>query len=144
VDYVLAHTERGECQCGKCFDKGTHPDPEGHTVDLGFFKVAAKDNPDKAEFLRLTKEHQGEFGDCNPVDGKDHSYLELGGWIGSQGVAVQYMGLGALLGIFHTLSPAMLGIKPDDPLYQEMLGMGFLSVQAITAEIKVEHHASTV
>ena len=41
IDYVLKHTERGECNCGQCLDRGDKPDPVGHTVDLGFFKVAA-------------------------------------------------------------------------------------------------------
>lgn len=130
VDYVLRHTERGECKCGQCLDRGDNPDPDGHTVDLGFFKVAAKDNPDKETFLRLTSEHLGEFGHCDPFDGSEHNYMELGGWIGDQGIAMQYMGLGVLLGIFNLLSPAMLGITSDDPMFKQMLGAGFLSIQA--------------
>lgn len=130
VDYTLSHTVRGECNCGKCIDRGDKSDPDGHTVDIGFFKVAAKDNPDKETFLRLTKEHHGEFGECDPMDGGEHNYMELGGWIGDQGIAMQYMGLGVLLGTFKLLSPAMLGLTSDDPMFKQMLGMGMLSIQA--------------
>lgn len=131
VEYVIAHTERGECNCSQCADRGTKSDPDGHTVDLGFFKVAAKDNPDKETFLRLTEEHRGEFGDCNPLDGGEHNYMELGGWIGDQGLTMQYMGLGVSLGIFNLLSPAILGIKSDDPLFMQMLSGGLLAIHVI-------------
>jgi hypothetical protein len=129
IEYVLKHTERGECNCGQCSDRGDKPDPDGHTVDLGFFKVAAKDNPNDGTFISLTRKHQGEFGDCNPLDGCEHSYIELGGWIGDQGLAMQYMGLGVLLGVFKLLPPAILGIPSDDPVFKQMLGAGFLSIQ---------------
>lgn len=135
IDYVLKHTERGECNCGQCLDRGDKPDPVGHTVDLGFFKVAAKDNPDKETFLELTQKHRGEFGDCDPMDGGEHNYMELGGWIGDQGIAMQYMGLGVLLGVFNLLSPAMLGLTPDDPMFKQMLGMGMLSIQVVKMPI---------
>lgn len=130
ADYVINHIERGECNCGQCADRGDKPDPEGHTVDLGFFKVAVKNNPNKETFLRLTKEHRGVFCDCNPPDGGEHSYLELGGWIGDQGLAMQYMGLGVLLGVFTLLSPAILGLQSGDPMFMQMLSAGFLSIQA--------------
>jgi len=109
VDYVLRHTERGECNCGRCLDRGDKPDPDGHTVDLGFFKVAA-----------------------NPLDGGEHNYMQLGGWIGDQGLAMQYMGLGVLLGVFKLLSPSMLGITSDDPMFMQMIGAGFLSIIQFT------------
>jgi len=134
VEYVLAHTDRGECQCGKCVDSQGTRQPEGHTVDMVFFKIAAKDNPDKAEFLRLTQEHQGEFGDVDPLDGKEHSYLELGGWIGDQGIAMQYMALGVLLGVFNLISPAALGVVGDQAL--QLAGVGFLTIQ--TKPVPVE------
>lgn len=136
VDYVINHTERGECNCGQCADRGDNPDPDGHTVDLGFFKLAAKNNPDKDTFIRLSEEHHGEFTSCIPTDGGEHNYLELGGWIGDQGLAMQYMGLGVLLGVFNLISPAMLGIDRSDPLFMQMLGGGLLAVH--TMEVGVE------
>jgi hypothetical protein len=128
AEYVFQHTERGECHCGKCVDVGEKPDPTGHTVDMVFFKVAAKNSPERGRFIELTNGHQGEFGEgVNPFDGQEHSYLELGGWIGDQGLAMMYMALGVSLGVFNLLSPAILGI--DGPTALQMAGMGFLSIQ---------------
>src|ERR1035438_6545721 len=130
-EYVTNHTERGECKCGKCADVGTKPDPIGHTADIVFFKVKAVNSPSIEEFKRLTEDAKGEFCAVNPFDGKEHSYLELGGWIGDQGLAMQYMGLGTLLGLFQLLTPiTMLGLAADDPLTQKMAGAGMISVQA--------------
>jgi hypothetical protein len=128
IDYVLAHTERGECKCGKCFDAIGKPDPQGHTVDMVFFKVAAKDAPSKETFVHLTNEHKGDFCEVDPFDGHEHNYMELGAWIGDQGIAMQYMGLGVALGVFSLLSPAML--KLEGPLAMRMAQNGMLAVQA--------------
>ena len=68
--------------------------------------------------MELTQKHRGEFGDCDPMDGGEHNYMELGGWIGDQGIAMQYMGLGVLLGVFNLLSPAMLGLTPECFLFR--------------------------
>jgi hypothetical protein len=125
--YVYEHTRRGECQCGGCIDKGDSPDPVGHTINLGFFKVSAEEG-DAETFTRLSKAHHGEHCEVDPFDGTDHSYLELGAWIGDQGLAMQYMGLGVLLGIFKLIDPSALGISRSDPLYMQMLGQGFLSI----------------
>lgn len=123
TDYVLAHTDRGECRCGKCI-----PDPEGHTADVYFFPVAIRNAPSLDEFKALTAAHRGEFTECDPFDGKEHSYIELGGWIGDQGLAMQYMGLGALLGAFTLLTPKLLPIPKE--LQDQMAGAGMVSIQA--------------
>lgn len=128
-DYVVRHTIRGECQCGACIDKGTAADPKGHTADMVFFKVAATDSPTTEDFVRLTKSTRGEFADVDPFDGKEHGYIELGGWIGDQGLAMQYMGLGVLLGVFKLLSPdTLLGDSCPPDLRMQMVGAGMLSV----------------
>lgn len=130
VQYVIDHTERGECNCGKCLDRGEKPDPTGHVADLVFFKVAATNSPTAEEFTRLAKEHAGDFCECDPFDGNEHGYMELGGWIGDQGLAMQFMGLGSLLGVFTLVSPKMFGM-PDE-LALQMAGGGFLAIQAKT------------
>ncbi len=135
VDYVLAHTERGDCKCGKCCDTTGRPDPQGHTVDMVFFKVAVKDSPTKEEFVRLTREHKGSLGDVDTLDGKEHNYMELGGWIGDQGIAMMYMALGVALGAFDLLSPAILGITGEQA--REMAGIGYLAIQAKPVTIEV-------
>jgi hypothetical protein len=90
VEYVIKHTERGPCQCGKCFDAVKNPEskqPKGHTADLTFFKVRKTNNPDAKEFRKLV-----EKGFPHWLDGKEHSYLETGGDIGDQGLALMAMG----------------------------------------------------
>lgn len=140
-EYVLYHTTRGECRCGKCLDKGNSPDPVGHVVNIGFFTVGLSEYPADVEtFKKLTAEHAGDFGEMNPLDGKEHSYIELGGWIGDQGLAMQYMALGTLLGVFDLLTPwTMLPFLAEEQK-QQMAGMGMInirlaSVKSETAEV---------
>lgn len=136
VEYVRKYTERGECHCGMCFDKGNKPEPGGkevgevHAVDLMFFKVAKKDNPDIAEFKRLTKEHKGDFRDCDPFDGEEHGFMELGAWIGDQGLAMQYMGLGTLLGVFDLLTPRVMLKGLPEEMQMEIASQGMVTIQA--------------
>lgn len=101
-----------------------------HTVDLVFFKVANDpNNPADAETLRtLIKEHRGEFNDVDLFDGNKHNYMEVGGWIGDQGLALQLMGLGAILGLWKLITPMSLGITGDNAM--QMAGMGMLSILA--------------
>lgn len=134
-DFVLAHTDRGECKCGKCIDVGFKPDPSGpHTVNMIFFKVAGRLIEDqetmKTTFRSLTTAHKGAYEEVNPFDGKEHGYLELGAWIGDQGIAMQYMALGVLLGQFQLLSPlTVLHLAKDDPLVVQLAGAGYLMVR---------------
>ena len=127
-DYVVSHTDRGECKCGKCCDAGSKPDPQ-HSVDMVFFKVATTNDPSAEEYRKLTSEHKGDYAEVDPFDGKEHSYLELGAWIGDQGLAMQFMALGVSLGLFNLLSPAMLGIEGPEAL--QMAGMGLLAIQSV-------------
>lgn len=137
IDFVIAHTTRGECQCGKCFDRGDKPDPIGHTADLIFFKVAlVPDIPTPEVFRAKTAEHRGEFADCDPLDGNEHGYMELGGWIGDQGLAMQYMALGSLIGVFRLITPRTQlpdGLIGDDQVMQ-MAGLGMVSIIAAKQE----------
>lgn len=131
VDYVLDHTLRGECRCGKCVDRGTSPDPSGHTADLIFFPVALKGNPTAKQFRDLTL--NARYADVKVFDGTDHSFIQLGGWLGDQGLALRYMGLGTLLGVFELLTP--LTVLPGEPkldhgLVLKMAGQGYVSVIA--------------
>lgn len=133
-EYILANCERGACQCGKCADAPEHPEqhqPTGHTADLVFFNVRAKDGASAETLRALVKEHRGDFCDCDLFDGNEHSYLEVGGWIGDQGVALMLMGLGSLLGLWKLLTPrTVLGASIPDDLAKQMAGAGYVSVQA--------------
>lgn len=134
VEYVLKYATRGECQCGKCIDRVDNPQdkqPTGHTSDLYFFKVALKKANDETEadastLRKLIEEStHGDFADCNPLGGKEHSYIELGAWIGDQGLAFMFMGMCDILGLGKVMTPNALPI-PDE-LKQQMAGAGMVS-----------------
>lgn len=138
TEYVVQHTERTACRCGKCID--APPEPEKtvdigsilvHTVNMYFFDVSAKNEPTAEEFKNLTNAHQSDFVDVNPLDGKEHNYMEIGAWIGDQGVAMQYMALGELLGLWKIMTPAaILDINNPEQkmLADQMAGMGMVSI----------------
>jgi len=128
VKYVIEHTDRNACTCGKCIVSGEEKELP-HSVDMFFFDVSAKNNPNVDTFRKLISEHQGAWGEVNVFDGQEHSYIELGGWIGDQGLAMQFMGLGWILGLWQVAHPVnMLGFERNDPMAQQMAGMGLLSI----------------
>lgn len=141
VDYVQAFVIRGACTCGKCCDSGPQPEkhqPDGHTADVYFFQVAAAPEADASALRRLIAEHKGVFGECNPLDGHDHSYIELGGWIGDQGLALMLMGLGTVLGLWQMLTPKMLpGLNKN--LMDMMAGHGMVSIKCDNAAERKAH-----
>lgn len=128
IDYVRDMAERGQCRCGRCVDGG-EKQPEGHTADVYFFDVAAKEEANEETLRDLIGSHRGEFAEVNLFDGKEHSYIEVGGWIGDQGAALMLMGLGAVLGLWKLLTPNMLPMLPKD-LMDQMAGRGMVSIQA--------------
>lgn len=134
-DYVMMYAERGACKCGRCCDAPPNPEqhqPTGHTADVIFFEVSARPGAD-AETLRalLRENFRGEYGDVNVFDGSDHSYMELGGWIGDQGLALMLMGLGAVLGVWKLLTPkTLLGNSAPKDIVQGLAGQGFVLVRA--------------
>jgi len=130
---ITRSTTRGECQCGQCFDKGAAADPIGHVADLVFFKVGLSRTPMKRErFDQISREAKaGAFATVDVFDGAEHGYIELGGWIGDQGLALRYMGLGVLLGAFELLTPlTVMGLTADHPLTMQMAGAGMVTVRA--------------
>lgn len=129
-EYILKHTGRGECNCGKCMDRGDKPDPTGHVADMVFFRVAARNSPDKDEFIRLTKGHPGTV-----LDGTEHGFIEIGAWLSDQSLGLRYMGLGALLGVFRLTTPrTMLPGSNDDALIMKMAGTGYVSVMSLVQD----------
>lgn len=122
IDYVIAHTER---------DDGLGADDAVPVSDMIFFRVRAKNSPSADKLRELIKAHQGDHNQVNLFDGVEHNYMELGGWIGDQGLALTLMGLGCLLGLWQLLTPrTMLGPFLQDAMVKQMAGAGFLSIQA--------------
>ncbi len=125
AEYVSQHTNRGSCQCGRCFDVPDEPTkPEGHTVSVEFFDVSQQ-GADRDEYLDLVREEFPHW-----LDGKEHSYLETGADIGDQGLAMQAMALGQLLDAWELLTPTkMLGSVINRELAMKMAGNGYISIR---------------
>lgn len=68
-------------------------------------------------------------------DGVEHSYIEIGAFLGDQGTALKLMAAGTQLGVWNLLSPlTMLPFldpsNPDDAvLMMKMAGRGFVGIQ---------------
>ena len=133
IKYIEKHCERGACQCGHCIDAVDNPEehqPTGHTADLVFFEVRAVGDP-SAEELRGLISEEGEFTDVDLFDGEEHSYMEVGGWIGSQNYALMLMGLGSLLGLWKLLTPKnMLGSLISVEMAMQMAATGMVTIKA--------------
>lgn len=108
VEYVLQYSDRGACLCGLCCDEGNdphHQQPSGHTADVAFFKVCVKEGASASALRDLIMQHKGVFSEVNPLEGGYRDYIELGQWLGDQGIALRLMGLGSLLGIWTLITP---------------------------------------
>jgi len=106
-NYVRLHVQRGACRCGQCIDAPKNPElkqPQGtHTADMIFFSVSAIENPDKEDFIALVR---AEFPRW--LDGEEHNYLEMGGDMGDQGIALMTMGLGHILKVWTLITPKIM------------------------------------
>jgi hypothetical protein len=117
--YVSEHLERGEWP----------PDSPFEIVDMIFFRASIKGAADAVDFERLTREHAAR--DCNPLDpfdGEEHGYMELSYWIGDRELALEYMALGTLLGLFELLTPRALSV-PVDQTVASWAEAGFITVK---------------
>ena len=127
-DYVMKFAERGACTCGKCIDAPENPEknqPTEHTVNLTFFQVKSNGG-DKDEFLSIVK---SEFPHW--LDGKEHNYIQMGGDIGDQTIALMRIGLGHLLGAWEALSPDTIIPFLDEEFKKQMADMGMVAMKYI-------------
>lgn len=109
-------------------------DAEG-AADIVFFGVKPGPKATAEELRRLIKLHaeSPEHEAVDLFDGKEHSYLELGAWLGDQGLALALMGLGAALGLWKLLTPhSVLGdiVARGSEQEKRMAGMGYISITA--------------
>jgi hypothetical protein len=128
---------------------------EEEGIDLIFFKVQIVGEPSSEKLRKLVQDNlvrlaedergpdagdlkeiiedneEGEFEKVNLFDGKEHSYIQVGAWIGDQGAAMGLMALGTHLGLWDLLTPmTVLGriFDRDDPMVMQMAGMGMISI----------------
>lgn len=120
IRYIEEHTARGECQCGSCFDKGPDRPAPTHSVDVHFFWVSVVGEPNKDELLaHLIR----AYPDLDRLKGGP-SYIEIGGALGDQGLALRLIGLGGLVGLWPVITPETLGINGQAA--KQMAGGGFV------------------
>jgi hypothetical protein len=107
-----------------------------------FFTVCAVKDPKADELRELIKNHKSDYGPIDLFDGKEHSYIEIGGFIGDQGVALMLMGLGSILGLWKLMTPRTMlpaGTFRED-MVQAMAGIGYVIIQAPPPLVPVPTH----
>jgi hypothetical protein len=125
--YVLENTIRGACTCGKCIDAPDNPEqkqPEGHTVDMAFFKVSKRDTADAKTFRSLVETEYPHW-----LEGGERSFIQMGAEMGDQGIAIATIALGDLLDVWQALTPAKLSVPPEAAI--RMAEMGLLSLYSV-------------
>jgi len=71
----------------------------------GPFFVSIVHGPERDEFLRCTRTHAENNPGCDPLDGRVHSLQEVTRWIGIRELALRFIGLGVILGVFELVRP---------------------------------------
>lgn len=108
-----------------CIDAPEDPEskqPEGHTIDMAFFKVAKSPQADAAIFKALVEEEYPHW-----LNGEEYSYMRIGAEMGDQSIAIMTIALGDLLGVWDALTPAKMLVPQDMAVH--MAGMGLLTFQ---------------
>jgi hypothetical protein len=91
--YILDHTSRDEGRWHRLPDEARGP-----------YFVSALYDPRRGEYISLVRRHRENSPGCNPLDGREHSLKEMAGWLKNSAMAVRFVGLGVLLGIFELAS----------------------------------------
>lgn len=117
-------------------EKHTESTPSGTgDISVEFFDIKVKNNPVASTLSELVKANtEGEFGTSFDLfDSNEHSYLNLGAWIGDQQTALKLMGLGSHLGLWEILSPSTLMPFLPNELKHQMIGQGMVSIKSIAS-----------
>lgn len=108
-------------------------------VDVGFFSVTVtegevEDRDVREALLDALDYATGEFTQVSRVDFEGGlGYMELGAWLGDQGLALRFMGLVSHFDFADVMTPARLGITGDEA--KEMMGMGLVMLVPNVAEL---------
>lgn len=92
-----------------------------------------------AEMAELMKDWPSEsWGQPVPSLGEEINYLTAGGVLGDQGRAFMLFAFGKALKWWDIMDPhTMIGLDYDNPLGQQMAGMGFVSIVGFHPETTV-------
>lgn len=111
--YVLDHTSRDEGRWRRLPADRRGP-----------YFVSAIHGPRRDEFLRLLRRHREESPGRNPLDGREHALGEMVRWIGIAPLAIRFVGLGVILGVFELASPWEAGAGEDREAVDRRPGRG--------------------
>ena len=104
-----------------------------HTViDNGIMKLALKprESIDRAAVLGALADHDGVHCLCDFLDGAEHSYMEIGAWVGDQHGALGLMSLLEHLGVGEVLHPAKVMPQLGAEMHARMIGAGYVTFKA--------------
>ena len=118
-NYIVEHTV--------CVRAGTTVDNE--IIDVHYFGVVVLNSPNVQDFVSLTKEHPSEVVKIDFSDERSYTYIEIGGWLDDQGMALRFMALGQALGVFDLTTPTTMGCP--EPMRDEMAGIGYVMVEGV-------------
>jgi hypothetical protein len=123
------------------------PSTDDRWVNLHFFNVRLDtfkfQSTTAEEFIRVAKAHVGSFVEkLDLFDGEEHNFIELGAWIGDQGAAMRFMGMGVLLGVLDLLTPETVMPFLPKALKDEMAGKGMVAVKSKKKKVDpaVDHY----
>ena len=92
--FLLDHAVLSEGRWHRC--------PEG---SRGPYFVSARCAPQNSRFLELIRRKVKDSPGCNPLDGREHSIVEIARWMAGEYFALQFVGMGVMLGIFELSGP---------------------------------------
>jgi hypothetical protein len=101
-------------------------------VDVHFFEVALR-NPDedKPAMASALRRLLADYPDPERL-AAGPSYIELGGVVGDQGLALMLIGLGELVGLWAVINPKRLGFTGKKA--DEMAGSGYVMCSGLKPE----------
>jgi len=111
-------------------------EPQEGSVDVGFLHVVQfpLSKVTKEEFVQAIRDAEDGFYQKLTIEElkRGPSYIAIGAWIGDQTLALEFMGLGAILGLWKIVTPAVLGIEGEAA--KQMMGMGFVMTSGMQVD----------
>ena len=84
----------------------------------GPYFVSMVHGPQRAEFLRSVRAHAEKHACCDPLDGRGHTLKEVTRWIGIRDLALRFIGLGVMLGVFESVQP---WVRREQESHEDMM-----------------------
>lgn len=117
-EFIIAHTT--------IIEPGTPAAAEA--TDMIYMAIGAKGPRDEAVLQELMDAYDSEYP-VNIGDHMEHSYLELGGWLGSQEYAMRLMALGNMWNMWQLLTPrTMMGKLINEEMVVALAGRGLITI----------------